>query len=164
MDSQKLVDHFEEAVSSTNKLFIPENIDKRLAGNILRFVEDQGQDSTALLQCIDYYLLTTNKNVVGLKDFANEIDMVINIGALKSGDWDTVKRDIEGVTNAARGRALVKVILETSLLNDEEKIKACESIADCHRLKHEKFGVALSKQQREDENIPTTPLTLKMDF
>ena len=60
-----------------------------------------------------------------LKNGANEIDMVINIGALKSGDWDTVKRDIEGVTNAARGRALVKVILETSLLNDEEKIRAC---------------------------------------
>jgi len=60
-----------------------------------------------------------------LKNGANEIDMVINIGALKSGDWNTVKRDIEGVTNAARGRAIVKVILETSLLNDEEKIKAC---------------------------------------
>jgi len=60
-----------------------------------------------------------------LKNGANEIDMVINIGALKSGDWNTVKRDIEGVTNAARGRALVKVILETSLLNDEEKIRAC---------------------------------------
>ena len=60
-----------------------------------------------------------------LKNGANEIDMVINIGALKSGDWNTVKRDIEGVTNAARGRAIVKVILETSLLNDEEKIRAC---------------------------------------
>lgn len=60
-----------------------------------------------------------------LKNGANEIDMVINIGALKSGDWNTVKRDIEGVTNAAKNRALVKVILETSLLNDEEKIKAC---------------------------------------
>ena len=60
-----------------------------------------------------------------LKNGANEIDMVINIGALKSGNWETVKRDIEGVTTAARGRALVKVILETSLLNDEEKIKAC---------------------------------------
>ncbi len=60
-----------------------------------------------------------------LKSGANEIDMVINIGALKSGDWNTVKRDIEGVTKAAKNRALVKVILETSLLNDEEKIKAC---------------------------------------
>jgi len=60
-----------------------------------------------------------------IKNGATEIDMVINIGALKSGDWNTVKRDIEGVTNASKGRALVKVILETSLLNDEEKIKAC---------------------------------------
>ena len=58
-----------------------------------------------------------------LKNGANEIDMVINIGALKSGDWNTVKRDIECVTKAAKGRAIVKVILETSLLNDEEKIK-----------------------------------------
>jgi len=60
-----------------------------------------------------------------LKNGANEIDMVINIGALKSGDWDTVKRDIESVVNACRYRALVKVILETSLLNEEEKIRAC---------------------------------------
>ncbi len=60
-----------------------------------------------------------------LKNGAHEIDMVINIGALKSGDWNTVKKDIEGVTSACRGRAIVKVILETSLLNDEEKIKAC---------------------------------------
>ncbi len=60
-----------------------------------------------------------------IKNGANEIDMVINIGALKSGDWDIVKRDIEGVVGVARGRALVKVILETSLLTDEEKIRAC---------------------------------------
>ncbi len=60
-----------------------------------------------------------------LKNGAHEIDMVINIGALKSGDWNIVKKDIEGVTHAARGRAIVKVILETNLLNDEEKIKAC---------------------------------------
>lgn len=57
---------------------------------------------------------------------------------------------------------LANLLLEQQLL--EERIKACETIADCHRLKHEKFGIALSKQQREDENIPTTPLTLKMDF
>jgi deoxyribose-phosphate aldolase len=56
---------------------------------------------------------------------ANEIDMVINVGAIKSGDWDTVKKDIEGVTNAAKGKALVKVILETCLLTDQEKVKAC---------------------------------------
>jgi hypothetical protein len=57
---------------------------------------------------------------------------------------------------------LATLLLEQQLL--EERIKSCETIADCHRLKHEKFGIALSKQQREDENITTTPLTLKMDF
>ncbi|NQX69016.1 deoxyribose-phosphate aldolase [Paenibacillus alba] len=56
---------------------------------------------------------------------ATEIDMVMNIGALKSGDLNTVKKDIEGVVLAANGQAVVKVILETGLLTDEEKVKAC---------------------------------------
>lgn len=56
---------------------------------------------------------------------AKEVDMVVNIGAIKSGDWNLVKRDIEAVVNAARGRALVKVIIETCLLTDEEKVKVC---------------------------------------
>ncbi|MFD2913204.1 deoxyribose-phosphate aldolase [Jeotgalibacillus terrae] len=61
-----------------------------------------------------------------IEDGATEVDMVINIGALKSGDYDTVKRDIQAVTAAAKGKALTKVIIETSLLTDEEKVKACE--------------------------------------
>ena len=56
---------------------------------------------------------------------ADEIDMVINVGALKSGNDALVKDDIEAVVAAARGRAIVKVILETALLTKEEKIKAC---------------------------------------
>jgi deoxyribose-phosphate aldolase len=56
---------------------------------------------------------------------ANEIDMVINVGALKSGNDAVVKDDIEAVVMAARGHAIVKVILETALLTKEEKIKAC---------------------------------------
>lgn len=56
---------------------------------------------------------------------ATEIDMVINIGALKSGDYETVKKDIEGVVLACRGQAVVKVIIETGYLTDEEKKKAC---------------------------------------
>lgn len=56
---------------------------------------------------------------------ATEIDMVINVGALKSGDYDLVKRDIEAVVDAACGKALVKVILETAVLTDEEKVKGC---------------------------------------
>jgi deoxyribose-phosphate aldolase len=56
---------------------------------------------------------------------AGEIDMVINVGALKSGNDELVRQDIEGVVQAAHGKAIVKVILETALLSKEEKIKAC---------------------------------------
>ena len=62
-----------------------------------------------------------------LRHGATEIDMVINIGALKSGDLDLVKSDIARVTDAAREKgALTKVILETSLLTDEEKVVASQ--------------------------------------
>ena len=54
---------------------------------------------------------------------AEEVDMVINIGALKSGNYEEVKRDIEGVVKASGPHVKVKVILETGLLADEEKIK-----------------------------------------
>lgn len=57
---------------------------------------------------------------------ADEVDMVINIGALKDGNYDLVKEDIEAVVKASAKKALVKVIIETSLLTDEEKRKACE--------------------------------------
>lgn len=61
-----------------------------------------------------------------LRDGAKEIDMVINVGMLKSGDYDYVENDIFAVvTTTRRYGALVKVILETVLLTDEEKIKAC---------------------------------------
>ena len=56
---------------------------------------------------------------------AGEVDMVINVGALKSKDYDLVERDIRAVVEAANG-TLVKVILETCLLTDEEKVKACQ--------------------------------------
>ena len=59
-------------------------------------------------------------------DGAGEVDMVINVGALKSGDLRMVERDIEAVTTACReGGALSKVIIEAALLTDEEKITAC---------------------------------------
>ncbi len=58
---------------------------------------------------------------------ADEIDMVVNIGELKSGNWQYVKNDIGAVVQAAGGRALVKVIIETCLLTDEEKVKACRT-------------------------------------
>lgn len=61
-----------------------------------------------------------------IADGAGEVDMVINIGALKDRDTGTVEHDIRAVTDAAVGKALVKVIIETSLLTDEEKRLACE--------------------------------------
>lgn len=57
---------------------------------------------------------------------ADELDMVINIGALKDKDYDTVRDDIKAVVATAKGKALVKVIIETCLLKKEEKIMACK--------------------------------------
>ncbi len=62
--------------------------------------------------------------LVAVEDGAVELDMVINIGALKSCEDSLVKRDIEGVVESADGM-VVKVILETALLTNDEKIKAC---------------------------------------
>jgi len=61
-----------------------------------------------------------------IREGAREVDMVINIGALKSGDDELVYRDIRGVVEACEeGRALCKVIIECVLLTDEEKVRAC---------------------------------------
>lgn len=57
---------------------------------------------------------------------ADEVDMVINVGALKSAQYKKVQQDIEAVVVAAKDRALVKVIIETALLTKEEIVKACE--------------------------------------
>lgn len=72
---------------------------------------------------------TTNAKIFeteeAIKNGASEIDMVINIGALKDKRYDDVQKDIEGVVGAANGKT-VKVIIETVLLTDEEMVKACE--------------------------------------
>ncbi len=61
-----------------------------------------------------------------LENGATEIDMVLNIGALKAGENELVARDIRGVVEVAHAaKALVKVIIETALLTDEEKVIAC---------------------------------------
>ncbi|RMA90143.1 deoxyribose-phosphate aldolase [Priestia megaterium] len=65
---------------------------------------------------------TTN----AIENGADEVDMVINIGALKDKNYDLVQSDIQAVVNAAKGKALVKVIVETALLTDEEKAKVSE--------------------------------------
>ena len=61
-----------------------------------------------------------------IENGAQEVDMVINVGALKDKRYDAVKGDIKAVVEAAKGKALVKVIIECCLLTDEEKEKACK--------------------------------------
>jgi len=65
---------------------------------------------------------TTN----AINNGADEVDMVINIGALKDKNYDLVLNDIKAVVNAAKDKALVKVIIETALLTEEEKVKVSE--------------------------------------
>lgn len=60
-----------------------------------------------------------------IADGADEVDMVINLGRAKAHDWDGVYEDIRAVVQAASG-VLVKVIIETCYLTDEEKVKACQ--------------------------------------
>lgn len=74
-------------------------------------------------------VMTTNAKVFEAKDAldkgADEIDMVINVGRLKDKDYDFIFEDIKEVKKAC-GEKILKVIIETCLLEDEEKIKACE--------------------------------------
>ncbi|MBX4262553.1 deoxyribose-phosphate aldolase [Clostridium estertheticum] len=61
-----------------------------------------------------------------IKNGATEVDMVISVGELKDKNYTYVEDDIKAVVEAAKGKALVKVIIETCLLTKDEKIKACE--------------------------------------
>ena len=88
--------------------------------------------STGVCSVVGFPLGATTADVKGYEtrraiyDGAREIDMVINIGALKSGDLRTVERDIEAVTATCREcGVLSKVIIEAAFLSDDEKITAC---------------------------------------
>jgi deoxyribose-phosphate aldolase len=61
-----------------------------------------------------------------IEDGATELDMVINIGALRSGKNDAVREEIGAIVAAARGKALVKVIFENAYLSDDQKVTACQ--------------------------------------
>ena len=71
---------------------------------------------------------TTTKSKIfeaneAIENGANEVDMVVNVGKIKSGNWQFVKKDIADLVTAVHGRAIVKVIIETCLLTDEEKVQ-----------------------------------------
>jgi deoxyribose-phosphate aldolase len=61
-----------------------------------------------------------------IEDGAEELDMVINIGRMRSNEDDYVSKDIRAVVEAAGGRAIVKVILENAYLTNDEKVRACK--------------------------------------
>src|SRR5665647_305161 len=81
---------------------------------------------------------------------ANEVDMVINVGALKEKDYEYVEKDIKAVVDASKP-AIVKVIIETCLLSDEEKVKVCEIAvsAGAHFVKTS-TGFSTSGATKED--------------
>jgi len=68
---------------------------------------------------------------VAIKEGADEIDMVANIGALRAGDFKLVEEDIKAVRNAIGNEKILKVIIETAVLTNQEKIKSTELIIAC---------------------------------
>lgn len=103
------------------------------------------------------------ETIDAIKNGADEIDMVINIGALKDKNYTLVKEDIEAVVNAAKGKALVKVIIETCLLTDEEKIRACE-IAKEAKADFVKTSTGFSTEGAKKEDIALMRKTVGEDL
>lgn len=98
-----------------------------------KLVSTELADSNVLTCCVVGFPLgammteaKANEALCAANVGAQEIDMVINIGMAKAGAWDFVESDICAVVEAVRGRAIVKVIIETCLLTDDEKRRACE--------------------------------------
>ncbi len=99
-----------------------EQVAKALRGSTVKTASVVGFPQGANLTATKVYETT---EVIRLG--ANEVDMVINVGALKSGNRDYVRNDIAGVVKAAHGAgAIVKVIIESSLLTRDEKVLACK--------------------------------------
>ena len=86
----------------------------------VKYVSEQLKGSGVKTCCVIGFPLGANTT------YAEEVDMVINIGALKDKDYELVEEDIKAVVRAAHPAARVKVIIETSALTDEEKRTACE--------------------------------------
>ncbi|MDA3871833.1 MAG: deoxyribose-phosphate aldolase [Candidatus Marinimicrobia bacterium] len=98
----------------------------------IKYCAEKLKDSDAKVVSVIGFPLGANTTEIkkaeviqAVKDGADELDMVINIGSLKSGDYENVFQDIKSVVEVAEGKC-VKVIIETCLLTESEKIKACE--------------------------------------
>lgn len=98
----------------------------------VKYCAEKLKDSTVKVCTVIGFPLGANTTKIkkteviqAIKDGADELDMVINIGSLKSSDYENVFQDIKSVVEVAEGKC-VKVIIETCLLTESEKIKACE--------------------------------------
>lgn len=127
-----------ETVKSTVKRFCDEAKQWKFASvcvnpTHVKYVAQQLEGSGVKTCCVIGFPLGANTSFVksveameAVKNGAQEVDMVINVGALKDKDYELVYEDIKAVVDAAHPQALVKVIIETCLLTDEEKVRACE--------------------------------------
>lgn len=87
-----------------------------------------------------------------IKNGAQEIDMVLNIGALKNGDYKYVADDIAAVAGVCKGKALLKVIIETCLLEEHEKVEACKA-AKLAGADYVKTSTGFSKAGAKEEDV-----------
>lgn len=76
MESLDFSELFEKMVKDAGKLFVPENLDNRLAANLITFAEDRDESSTILVECVKRYLGDVSKMVITLRDFANNIENI----------------------------------------------------------------------------------------
>lgn len=101
-------------------------------GKFAKLVSEQLKGTDIKTCCVIGFPLGANSSRVKafeaatcIEDGAEEIDMVISVGAAKEQDWKYVEDDIRAVVQACKGKALLKVIIEACLLTDEEKVQAC---------------------------------------
>ena len=140
MDIAKKIDHTmlkADASADTIKRYCKEAVEHKFASVCVNSchvprVSSQLKGSGVMTCCVVGFplgaMLTSAKAFEAsesVKAGAEEVDMVINIGAVKDRNWDFVRDDIKAVVEASKP-AIVKVIIETCLLTDEEKVKACE--------------------------------------
>lgn len=140
MDIAKKIDHTmlkADASADTIKRYCKEAVEHKFASVCVNschvpLVSSQLKGSGVMTCCVVGFplgaMLTSAKAFEAsesVKAGAEEVDMVINIGAVKDRNWDFVRDDIKAVVEASKP-AIVKVIIETCLLTDEEKVKACK--------------------------------------
>lgn len=140
MDIAKMIDHTmlkADAATETIKRYCQEAREQGFASVCVNschvpLVSSQLKGSGVKTCCVVGFplgaMLTSAKAFEAsesVKEGADEVDMVINIGAIKDKNWDFVRDDIKAVVEASKP-AIVKVIIETCLLTDEEKVKACQ--------------------------------------